>query len=235
MVIADNFCNSSRDVIARIGKITGAEPAWQEGDVRDQVFLDRIFRGAPIDAVIHFAGLKAVGESCEKPLEYHDNNVAGSIALFRAMERAGCRKIVFSSSATVYRQDNVPPFDEGASLGTTNPYGTSKLVTEFLLKDLGRNAGWKAVCLRYFNPIGAHPSGLIGEAPRGVPNNLLPYLMDVAAGRREKVSVFGTDYPTPDGSGVRDFIHVEDLVEAHVKAVGYIFGQPNAFFEAVNV
>lgn len=172
--------------------------------------------------MIHFAGLKAVGESCEKPILYHSNNVGGSIELFRVMEEFGVRNIVFSSSATVYHPENQSPLTEDMRLGTTNPYGTTKLVIEKLLEDLARDAHWSVIALRYFNPIGAHPTGYIGELPNGIPNNLLPYIMDVAIGKREKVWVYGDDYDTRDGTGVRDYIDVCDLVEAHISAYQHL-------------
>lgn len=180
-----------------------------------------VFFEFAFDGVIHFAGLKAVGESCEKPILYHNNNVGGSIELFRIMEEYGVRHIVFSSSATVYHPDNQSPLTEDMKLGTTNPYGTTKLVIEKILEDLARDAQWSVISLRYFNPIGAHPSGYIGEIPSGIPNNLLPYIMDVAIGKRDKVLVFGDDYDTRDGTGVRDYIDVCDLVDAHISAYEY--------------
>jgi UDP-glucose 4-epimerase len=167
---------------------------------------------------VHFAGLKAVGESCNDPFLYYHNNIEGSITLFEVMEEYGVMKVIFSSSATVYRADNKPPFTEDMPLGTTNPYGTTKLVIEYLLRDFATQKDWSVLSLRYFNPVGAHPSGYIGETPNGVPNNLLPYILDVATGKREKVNVYGNDYDTVDGTGVRDYIDVCDLVDAHVRA-----------------
>lgn len=221
-VIIDNLSNSSRTSLDGIGKILGYTPDFYEGDIRDEPFLVSVFEKYSFDGVIHFAGLKAVWESCLMPWVYHENNVSGSIALFRVMESFKVKKIVFSSSATVYRSDNMSPLTEDMPLGTTNPYGTTKLVIEYLLEDFARNAGWSVIPLRYFNPIWAHPSGYIGEIPNGTPNNLLPYVLDVAIGKREKVNVYGNDYPTIDGTGVRDYIDVCDLVEAHIRAYEHL-------------
>jgi UDP-glucose 4-epimerase len=215
-VILDNLVNSSRDTLAGIEKILWYCPDFYECDIRDKKWLETIFQKYEFDGVIHFAGLKAVGESCKNIYEYQENNVSGSITLFGVMQQFQVKKIVFSSSATVYRADNTPPFTENMLIGTINPYGTSKLVIEELLKDYSTHVGWSIVNLRYFNPIGAHPSWYIGEVPNGIPNNLLPYILEVALGKREFVSVFWDDYDTQDGTGVRDYIDINDLIDAHV-------------------
>ncbi|MDR2837213.1 MAG: UDP-glucose 4-epimerase GalE [Azonexus sp.] len=220
LLILDNFSNSSPKVLERIEQISGQRPLLVEGDIRDQQLLARLFADHPVLAVIHFAGLKAVGESVEQPLRYYDNNVVGSLRLFEAMAAAGVFKLVFSSSATVYGDPDSVPIDESFPLRVTNPYGRSKLMIEDMLRDLGRaDARWRVALLRYFNPVGAHVSGLIGEDPRGIPNNLMPYVSQVAVGRRSELSVFGGDYPTPDGTGVRDYIHVVDLARGHLAAL----------------
>ena len=223
VVILDNLSNSSRLAVERIARICGKTPTFIEGDVRDAALLDRLFAELPIRAVMHFAGLKAVGESVEKPLEYYDNNVRGTLELLAAMRRAGVRTIVFSSSATVYGDPARVPIGEDFPRSATNPYGRSKLMIEDILADLHRaEPGWHVARLRYFNPVGAHASGLIGEDPRGIPNNLMPFVAQVAIGRRERLSVFGGDYATADGTGVRDYIHVVDLAEGHVAALGWL-------------
>ncbi len=220
VVVMDNYCNSSPDVIGKIEAIAGKKFPVYEGDMLDPDALEKIFRENSIDAVIHFAGLKAVGESVEKPLEYYRNNIAGTVNLLLAMRKHGVRRIVFSSSATVYGMNNRAPFTEEMPLSATNPYGSTKVMIETILRDVCRaEKGWKAALLRYFNPIGAHPSGLIGENPNGIPNNLMPYIMKVAAGELPYLRVFGDDYPTPDGTGVRDYIHVCDLAAGHLKAL----------------
>ena len=221
VVVLDNLSNSSPKSLDRVREITGQDFPFIKGDIRDRAGLDRLFRDHDIDAVIHFAGLKAVGESVEKPLLYYENNIAGSVTLFQAMAAAGVRTIVFSSSATVYGDPASVPIREDFPVGgTTNPYGTSKLFIEKILQDLAiSDPQWRVALLRYFNPVGAHLSGRIGEDPQGIPNNLMPYISQVAVGRREYLSVFGDDYPTPDGTGVRDYIHVVDLALGHVKAV----------------
>ena len=220
-VLLDNFSNSSPAVLERIAEISGRRAPFYQGDIRDRALLRRVFAEQQIDSVIHFAALKAVGESVQKPLEYYDNNVSGSLVLFEEMAAAGVFSIVFSSSATVYGNPARVPIDETMPTGaTTNPYGTSKHIIETVLRDLAAaDTRWSAVLLRYFNPIGAHPSGRIGEDPKGIPNNLLPYICRVAAGTLPELSVFGSDYPTPDGTGVRDYIHVLDLAEAHIAAL----------------
>ena len=220
VVVADNLCNSRREVFGRIERIAGRAVTFHECDVRDAAALRGIFGEHAIDAVLHFAGLKAVGESVERPIEYYDNNVGGTLALCRAMAEAGVRKLVFSSSATVYGDPDAVPVREDHPLRPTNPYGHSKAMIETILQDLFRSdPAWKIALLRYFNPVGAHESGLIGEDPGGVPNNLLPFIAQVAVGRREALNVYGNDYPTPDGTGVRDYIHVVDLARGHLAAL----------------
>ena len=222
VVIFDNFCNSDATVIDRLETILGKRLAFEEGDIRDYDRIRDVLEKHQIEAVVHFAGLKAVGESCEKPLEYFDNNITGTLVLLQAMKSLGIKRIIFSSSATVYGTPQYLPLDEKHPLSVTNPYGRTKLQVEEILSDLcASDAEWSAVCLRYFNPIGAHESGLIGENPRGIPNNLLPYVARVAAGQLEALQVFGNDYDTPDGTGVRDYIHVVDLAKGHVLAAQY--------------
>lgn len=220
VVIIDNLDNSSSESIERVKKITGKDIAFYKNDVRDRDALRKIFTKNKIEAVIHFAGLKAVGESVKKPVMYYENNLESTISLIRVMEEFGVRKIVFSSSATVYGTQKQMPLVEGMPTGAINPYGRTKLFIEHILRDLcAAESGWTAALLRYFNPIGAHKSGTIGEDPKGIPNNLMPYIAQVAVGRLEKLHVFGNDYNTPDGTGVRDYIHVVDLAVGHVKAV----------------
>ncbi len=221
VVVVDNFANSSEESVKRVEKITGKKVALYEADVRDKAALDKIFTEHKIDWVIHFAGLKAVGESCAKPVEYYDNNLNGTLVLLQAMREHGCKSIVFSSSATVYGDPEVLPLTESCKTGgTTNPYGTSKYFQEIMLSDVYKaDNEWTVVLLRYFNPVGAHASGLIGEDPKGIPNNLTPYIAKVAIGELKEVGVFGNDYPTHDGTGVRDYIHVVDLAKGHVAAI----------------
>jgi UDP-glucose 4-epimerase len=221
VVVLDNLCNSHEAALERVGRIVGSSPEFARADVRDASALREIFRSRPFDAVIHFAGLKAVGESVEKPIEYYENNVQGALSLCRAMEEAGVGTLVFSSSATVYGDAASMPIRESAPLGPTNPYGQSKWMVERILGDLAASnpAAWRIASLRYFNPVGAHASGLIGEDPLGIPNNLMPNIAQVAAGIRDKVRVFGSDYPTRDGTGVRDYIHVVDLARGHLAAI----------------
>jgi UDP-glucose 4-epimerase len=221
VVIFDNLCNSHRAVIGRISKIVGKTPEFAKADVRDLGALREAFARHRFDAVIHFAGLKAVGESVEKPIEYYDNNVQGALTLCRAMAEARVGMLVFSSSATVYGSVSSVPIREDAPLGPTNPYGHSKLMVERILEDLAASdpAAWRIALLRYFNPAGAHPSGLIGEDPQGIPNNLMPNIAQVAVGVRDRLRVFGSDYPTRDGTGVRDYIHVVDLARGHLAAL----------------
>ncbi len=222
VVIFDNFCNSDATVLDRLETILGKRLAFEEGDIRDYDRIREVLEKHQIEAVVHFAGLKAVGESCEKPLEYFDNNITGTLVLLQAMKSLGIKRIIFSSSATVYGTPQYLPLDEKHPLSVTNPYGRTKLQVEEILSDLcASDTEWSAVCLRYFNPIGAHESGLIGENPRGIPNNLLPYVARVAAGQLEALQVFGNDYDTPDGTGVRDYIHVVDLAKGHVLAAQY--------------
>ncbi|MCI8595551.1 MAG: UDP-glucose 4-epimerase GalE [Clostridia bacterium] len=223
-VVIDNFVNSSEESVKRAEKISGKKIPLYCGDVRDGELLERIFNENKIEWVIHFAGLKAVGESCAKPIEYYDNNLGGTMSLLNAMRAHGCKKIVFSSSATVYGTPEKLPLDETCRVGdTTNPYGTSKFFQEIMLSDVCKADGeWSVVLLRYFNPVGAHESGLIGEDPKGIPNNLTPYIAKVAVGELKEVGVFGNDYSTPDGTGVRDYIHVVDLAKGHVAAVNKI-------------
>ena len=219
-VVLDNFCNSVPAVLERMHEVGGLKPTLVQGDVRDAATLDALFARYPIQGVIHFAGLKAVGESVAEPALYYENNVSGSVTLIRAMQRAGVKTMVFSSSATVYGNSDASPLQESAPLVPINPYGQSKLMVESILRDVAAaNPDWRVACLRYFNPVGAHISGLLGEDPRGEPGNLMPFIGQVAVGRRPQLSVFGNDYPTPDGTGVRDYIHVMDLARGHLAAV----------------
>ncbi|MBK9350104.1 MAG: UDP-glucose 4-epimerase GalE [Sulfuritalea sp.] len=223
LLILDNLCNSRADVVDRLQRICGRRPLFVEGDVRDSAVLDEVFDRHRVTAVMHFAGLKAVGESVARPLEYYDNNVHGTLQLLAAMRRAEVRTFVFSSSATVYSDREGHVYRESSPRDATNPYGRGKLIVEDILADLHlAEPAWRIARLRYFNPVGAHESGLIGEDPRGVPNNLMPFVAQVAAGRREFLNVWGNDYPTPDGTGVRDYIHVVDLAEGHVAALDYL-------------
>ena len=221
MVVLDNFCNSSSESLRRVAALCGVdEIPLYEGDIRDPIVLDKIFTEHKIDSVIHFAGLKAVGESVEKPVLYYENNVAGTLSLLNAMQRHEVKCIVFSSSATVYGDPHTTPIQEDFPRSATNPYGSSKLMVENILMDLYRSdADWQIALLRYFNPVGAHSSGQIGEDPSGTPNNLMPYIARVAVGQYDSLSVFGDDYATHDGTGVRDYIHVTDLAQGHVKAL----------------
>ena len=220
VVLLDNLINSSPRVLERLEQISGVRPVFVKGDIRDRALLQRICQKEAVSAVIHFAGLKAVGEGQVAPLRYYDNNVAGSVALFEAMEAAGVHTLIFSSSATVYGDPGYARFDEKTPLAPVNVYGQTKRMVEDILRDAAKAQPlWKVALLRYFNPVGAHVSGLMGENPAGMPNNLMPFIAQVAVGRREKLSVFGNDYPTPDGTGVRDYIHVEDLALAHLAAL----------------
>ena len=219
-VVVDNLCNSSQESLKRVEKICGKPVKFYYGDVRDESLMDKVFAENKITSVIHFAGLKAVGESVEKPLEYYKNNIDSTLTLLTSMKKAGVKKFIFSSSATVYGVPERLPLTEDCRLSTTNPYGATKLMIEGILTDVAKaESGFNAVLLRYFNPVGAHESGLIGEDPKGIPNNLMPYVAQVACGKREKVRVFGNDYPTPDGTGVRDYIHVVDLARGHIAAL----------------
>jgi len=226
-IVYDNLFNSSQESLKRVSKIIGRDIIFIEGDIRDTQKLKEVFSNHKIDSVIHFAGLKAVGESVEKPLEYYDNNVVGTLRLLEVMQEFACKKIVFSSSATVYGDPATTPITESFPVGgTTNPYGTAKYMIERILEDLyTSDNSFKIAILRYFNPVGAHESGTIGEDPKGIPNNLMPFISQVAVGKREYLSVFGSDYDTHDGTGVRDYIHVLDLANAHVKAIEYLNAQ----------
>ena len=227
-VVVDNFSNSRPSVLERVGRITGQLPQCEQGDVGDAAFMADVLARYPIEAVMHFAAFKAVGESVAQPLRYYDNNVAGTVALLQAMHAAGVRTMVFSSSATVYGDPATLPIREDFPLSATNPYGWSKLMMEQVLADVdhAEPGQWRIARLRYFNPVGAHESGLIGEDPQDIPNNLMPYVAQVATGQREVLSVYGGDYPTPDGTGVRDYIHVCDLAEGHVAALRYLRAHP---------
>ena len=234
VTVIDNLSNSQREVLDRIEQIAGKRPAFAEGDVRDRDLLRKVFAQRPVDGVIHFAGLKAVGESVVQPLRYYDCNIGSTLALCEVMAESGVKTLIFSSSATVYGDPASVPIREDFPRSATNPYGASKLMIEDMLTDLVKSdPEWRIALLRYFNPVGAHESGLIGEAPSGIPNNLMPYVAQVATGQRERLSVFGSDYPTPDGTGVRDYIHVVDLAEGHVAALNYL-GE-NAGLLAVNL
>ena len=226
----DDFSNSSPRVLERLQQLTGRTPRFERLDVCDATAVDALFGRQAIDGVVHFAAFKAVGESVQQPLAYYRNNLGGLVTVCQAMQAHGCRRLVYSSSATVYGDPASLPIREDAPLSATNPYGQTKLMGEQILRDLGAaDPQWQTGCLRYFNPVGAHPSGRIGEDPRGVPNNLMPYVAQVAVGRREFLSVYGNDYPTPDGTGVRDYIHVVDLAEGHVAALRRLLGHPGSF------
>lgn len=228
VVVVDNLCNASRKVIDRIKRITGKNVMFYEADIRDYDAMDRVFEAEKPELVIHFAGLKAVGESVEKPLEYYENNISGTLNLCKVMREHDCKNIIFSSSATVYGEPAFIPITEQCPKGVcTNPYGWTKHMLEQILTDIQKaDPSWNVILLRYFNPIGAHKSGMIGEDPKGIPNNLLPYVAQVAVGKLECVGVFGNDYDTPDGTGVRDYIHVVDLARGHVKAIDMIKKNP---------
>jgi len=227
VTVVDNLCNSKEEVLRRVAEITGREPGFVRADLRDRSSLEALFRDGAFDAVIHFAGLKAVGESTQIPLEYYENNVGGTLTLCQVMAEAGVKNIVFSSSATVYGDPASVPIREDFPTGATNPYGRSKLFIEEILRDLHvSDHDWNVALLRYFNPVGAHPSGRIGEDPNGTPNNLTPYIAQVAVGRLARLRVFGNDYDTPDGTGVRDYIHVTDLAKGHLKALERLAARP---------
>lgn len=228
LVVVDNLSNSKFEALARVQRITGRELAFHQVDVRDKQALREVFALYDVDAVIHFAGLKAVGESVQHPLRYYDCNVGGAVALCEVMAEFGVHKLVFSSSATVYGEPDEMPIREDFPVGgTTNPYGASKLMIENILHDLqASDPAWRIAVLRYFNPVGAHASGLIGEDPNGIPNNLMPYIAQVAVGRRDYLNIFGGDYATPDGTGVRDYIHVVDLAKGHLAALDYLANNP---------
>lgn len=234
VVVVDNLSNSSIDVLDKVEAITGSRPTFYEIDLLDKEKLEFVFKEHAIESVVHFAGLKAVGESVKIPLTYYHTNITGTLNLCELMDQYNCRNLVFSSSATVYGMNNEAPFDETMPLSTTNPYGATKLMIENILRDVYvSNNDWHIVLLRYFNPIGAHESGLIGENPRGIPNNLLPYVMQVAVGKLECLSVYGDDYDTKDGTGVRDYIHVVDLAKGHLSALDYARNHAGA--EAINL
>ena len=228
VVVYDNLCNSSRESLRRVEELTGKQIRFYEGDVQDEKALTDMFKEQRIDAVIHCAALKAVGESVQKPLEYYQNNISGTLTLLKVMREVGVKNIVFSSSATVYGSPEEMPITEACPKGQcTNPYGWTKSMMEQIMSDVQKaDPSWNVILLRYFNPVGAHKSGRIGEDPKGIPNNLMPYISQVAVGKLEKLGVFGNDYDTPDGTGVRDYIHVVDLAIGHVKAINYIFTNP---------
>lgn len=230
VVVVDNLVNSNRESLARVEQITGKRVAFYENDSRDKAVLERIFDTHPITGAIHFAALKAVGESVSKPLEYYDNNLGSLLTLLGVMRDRNVKQFVFSSSATVYGVPETSPIDESFPLSATNPYGQSKLIAEQVLRDLQlADASWRIATLRYFNPVGAHESGLIGEDPGGIPNNLMPYVAQVAVGKLEKLRVFGGDYDTPDGTGVRDYIHVVDLARGHLAALDALVQRDASF------
>ena len=234
IVVLDNLSNSKEESLRRVEQITGKSLTFYKADMRDEAAVQKIFTEQEIDAVVHFAGLKAVGESVQKPLEYYENNLNGTFVLLKVMREHGCKTIVFSSSATVYGMNNPVPYVEDMPTSATNPYGYTKVMIEQILHDLcNADPEFRVVALRYFNPIGAHKSGLIGEDPNGIPNNLLPYIGQVAVGKLEQLSVFGDDYDTPDGTGVRDYIHVVDLAKGHVCAIAY--ARENAGFTPINL
>ncbi|HEF5871774.1 TPA: UDP-glucose 4-epimerase GalE [Burkholderia cenocepacia] len=230
VVIVDNLVNSKAESVRRIERITGKTPAFHQVDVCDEAALAKVFDAHPITGTIHFAALKAVGESVAKPLEYYQNNIGGLLAVLKVMRERNVRQFVFSSSATVYGVPERSPIDESFPLSATNPYGQSKLIAEQILRDLEvSDPSWRIATLRYFNPVGAHASGLIGEDPAGIPNNLMPYVAQVAVGKLEKLRVFGSDYPTPDGTGVRDYIHVVDLAKGHIAALDALVKRDASF------
>jgi len=234
IVLFDNLSNSDISVVERVSRITGKPVPFVQGDVRDTALLREVLKTHGIHAVVHFAGLKAVGESTEQPIDYYANNVQGTISLLQAMQAESVKSLVFSSSATVYGVPKYLPYDENHPTQAINPYGRTKLHVEEILRDVAQSDdAWRIVCLRYFNPVGAHESGLIGENPRGIPNNLMPFIAQVAIGQRPELKIFGNDYETPDGTGVRDYIHVMDLAEGHVAAFGYLAKQ--AGWSAINL
>lgn len=234
VILADNFSNAKRDVVGQLEKITKQRPVLYEVDLRDETLLEQIFAENRIDAVLHFAGYKAVGESVKDPLKYYRNNLFATITLLEAMWRHECRKLVFSSSATVYGPENPIPYTENMSRSASNPYGFTKIMAEEILEDVFRaDSTWSILMLRYFNPIGSHESGYLGDDPDGIPNNLMPYLVRAAAGELKELQVFGNDYPTVDGTGVRDYIHVTDLAEGHLRALEYV--RRHAGIRAINL
>lgn len=220
VVVVDNLSNSSKESLRRVQQLTGKNVIFYEEDIRNQKKMEEIFTAHEFDAVIHFAALKAVGESCKIPLKYYENNISGTVALLQVMEKFNVKKMIFSSSATVYGSPERLPLDENCRLSTTNPYGSTKLMMENIMQDVYKaDNGWTIILLRYFNPVGSHESGLIGEDPKGIPNNLMPYVAQVASGKLDCINVFGNDYDTPDGTGVRDYIHVVDLALGHIAAI----------------
>lgn len=234
VVLYDNLCNSKASVVDRLAQLLGQRLAFVQGDIRDTALLTEVLRQHGVDAVIHFAGLKAVGESVAKPVDYYANNVQGTVSLLQAMQAAHITTLVFSSSATVYGDPQYLPLDEQHPTSATNPYGRSKLHIEEILRDVAASdASWRVACLRYFNPVGAHESGLLGEDPNGIPNNLMPFIAKVATGQLPELGVFGNDYDTPDGTGVRDYIHVVDLADGHLKALEFL--QKQTGWQAINL
>ena len=247
VIMLDNLSNSKADVVQRVEKISGKKVSFIQGDIRDDQCLHQVFQNYPIDAVIHFAGLKAVGEGQSQPMRYYENNVSGSLSLFQAMQSFGVKTLLFSSSATVYGDDGVGKYHEQSALSPSNVYGQTKYMVEQILRDIqASDASWRVGILRYFNPVGAHPSGYIGEDPNGIPNNLMPYIAKVASGELTHLNVFGNDYPTPDGTGLRDYIHIQDLAAGHLESLRYMLekntsitvnlgtGQPHSVLELVH-
>lgn len=247
VIMLDNLSNSKADVVQRVEKISGKKVSFIQGDIRDDQCLHQVFQNNPIDAVIHFAGLKAVGEGQSQPMRYYDNNVSGSLSLFQAMQSFGVKTLLFSSSATVYGDDGVGKYHEQSALSPSNVYGQTKYMVEQILRDIqASDVSWRVGILRYFNPVGAHPSGYIGEDPNGIPNNLMPYIAKVASGELTHLNVFGNDYPTPDGTGLRDYIHIQDLAAGHLESLRYMLekntsitvnlgtGQPHSVLELVH-
>lgn len=247
VIMLDNLSNSKADVVQRVEKISGKKVSFIQGDIRDDQCLHQVFQNNPIDAVIHFAGLKAVGEGQSQPMRYYDNNVSGSLSLFQAMQSFGVKTLLFSSSATVYGDDGVGKYHEQSALSPSNVYGQTKYMVEQILRDIqASDVSWRVGILRYFNPVGAHPSGCIGEDPNGIPNNLMPYIAKVASGELTHLNVFGNDYPTPDGTGLRDYIHIQDLAAGHLESLRYMLekntsitvnlgtGQPHSVLELVH-
>ena len=247
VIMLDNLSNSKADVVQRVEKISEKKVSFIQGDIRDEQCLHQVFQNNPIDAVIHFAGLKAVGEGQSQPMRYYENNVSGSLSLFQAMQSFGVKTLLFSSSATVYGDDGVGKYHEQSALSPSNVYGQTKYMVEQILRDIqASDASWRVGILRYFNPVGAHPSGYIGEDPNGIPNNLMPYIAKVASGELTHLNVFGNDYPTPDGTGLRDYIHIQDLAAGHLESLRYMLekntsitvnlgtGQPHSVLELVH-
>ncbi|MBU3644521.1 MAG: UDP-glucose 4-epimerase GalE [Candidatus Methylopumilus sp.] len=247
VIMLDNLSNSKADVVQRVEKISEKKVSFIQGDIRDEQCLHQVFHNNPIDAVIHFAGLKAVGEGQSQPMRYYENNVSGSLSLFQAMQSFGVKTLLFSSSATVYGDDGVGKYHEQSALSPSNVYGQTKYMVEQILRDIqASDVSWRVGILRYFNPVGAHPSGCIGEDPNGIPNNLMPYIAKVASGELTHLNVFGNDYPTPDGTGLRDYIHIQDLAAGHLESLRFMLekntsitvnlgtGQPHSVLELVH-